>query len=123
MRPVIFDLTGQTVGEWRVERYLFQERRIGNNFVSTWECTCISCGMVRSVTSGNLRRGTVRRCDCQGGKPARVIERFPREPGPHLLAHCGAWWPITAVTYPDWRCPRCRRGWLETASLVREEAT
>lgn len=87
------DLQGQRFGRWLVVRLAVRP----NGGQARWLCRC-DCGVERSVSSWNLRKGTSKSCGCLTGDSA--IERLTK----HGHARAGK---MTA-TYKTWGTMRNR---------------
>lgn len=61
--PRIIDMSGRTVGQWRVVSQSGNSPRGG----AMWTCVCL-CGAVKSVLGSDLRSGKSLSCGCAGSR-------------------------------------------------------
>jgi hypothetical protein len=96
---IAIDLVGKRFGKWTVLRRN-GSRKQQNGTVALWECRC-NCGVERTVTSTNLRRGTSESCGKTGCRKIKHGMSFTSEyrTWAHMIARC---YLSTVEQYPNY---------------------
>lgn len=76
----IADLTGQTINEWKIIRYLGKQGKYHK-----WLCQC-SCGTVRSVDHHNLTGALTNCCGCIRKAPVVINRKLSTNYGTHKMS-------------------------------------